>query len=164
MFVFSLRTNKKRIILMAILIAAIALGLFLTRNSDLPVTDSAGISLRASDAKERAAFLSQFGWKIDEDPVTVEEIIIPEQFDETYKKYNEIQLSQDMDLSAYAGKTAKKWTYTVKNYPGYEQENSCIRANLIVFAGAVIGGDISSLEQGGFTQGFDFPEIKAQNE
>lgn len=162
MFVFSLRANKKRVILMVLLLLSIALGLFLTRNSDLPVTDDSGVSLKASDAAERVAFLSQFGWQIDEDPVQVEEIVIPAEFDETYEKYNEIQLAQDMDLSVYAGKTAKKWTYTVRNYPGYETENSCIRANVIVFDGAVIGGDISSLEQGGFMQGFDFPVQQSQ--
>ncbi len=145
---------------MMALIAVIALGLFLTRNSDLPVTDDSGISYKANNAEERVAFLSQFSWEIDEDPVQVEEILIPAQFDETYEKYNEIQLAQNMDLSPYAGKTAKKWTYTVKNYPGYETENSCIRANIIVFEGAVIGGDISSLEQGGFMQGLDFPSTQ----
>ncbi|MCQ2479131.1 MAG: DUF4830 domain-containing protein [Clostridia bacterium] len=163
MFVFSLRANKKRIILMAGLIAVIVLGLFLTRNSDLPVTDDSGILLKAGSAEERIAFLSQFGWEIEEDPVQVEEIVIPAEFDETYEKYNEIQLAQNMDLSPYAGKTAKKWTYTVKNYPDYETENSCIRANIIVFEGAVIGGDISSLEQGGFMQGFDFPVTQKVN-
>ncbi len=164
MFVFSLRANKKRVILMAVLLVAIALGLFLTRNSDLPVTDDSGISLKASTADERIAFLSQFGWEIDEDPVQVEEIMIPAEFDETYEKYNKIQLSQNMDLAVYAGKTAKKWTYAVENYPGYESENSCIRANIIVFDGAVIGGDISSLEQGGFMQGFDFPQVQPKSE
>lgn len=160
MFVFSLRANKKRIILLAVLLLSIALGLFLTRNVGTPVTDGAGISLKASDADERIAFLSQFGWEIDEDPVQVEEIVIPSEFDETYEKYNQIQLSQNLDLLPYAGKTAKKWTYTVKNYPGYETQNSCIRANIIVYDGAVIGGDVSSLEQGGFMQGFDFPSSK----
>ena len=164
MFVFSLRANKKRIILMAILLVSIALGLFLTRNSDLPVTNDSGISLKASSAEERVAFLSQFGWKIDEDPVQVEEVVIPQEFDETYEKYNEIQIAQNLDLKLYAGKTAKKWTYTVKNYPGYETENSCIRANLIVFDGAVIGGDVCSLEQGGFMQGFDFPSQNQNTE
>lgn len=160
MFVFSLRANKKRFVLMAVLIVSIALGLFLTRNSNIPVTDDSGISLKASDSGERIAFLSQFGWEIDEEPVQVEEIVIPAEFDETYEKYNGIQLAQNMDLSPYAGRTAKKWTYAVKNYPGYEADNSCIRANIIVFDGAVIGGDISSLEQGGFMQGFDFPDGK----
>lgn len=164
MFVFSLRANKKRAILMIVLLAVIALGLFLTRNSNLPVTEDSGISLKASNAEERIAFLSQFGWEIDEDPVQVEEIIIPAEFDETYKKYNEIQLAQNLDLSVYAGRTAKKWTYTVKNYPGYEVDNSCIRANIIVFDGAVIGGDVSSLEQGGFMQGFDFPTAPTKSE
>ena len=32
-----------------------------------------------------------------------------------------------------------------------------VQANLLIYEGRVIGGDICSLEQGGFMQGFDFP-------
>ncbi len=142
---------------MCILILGIALGLFLTRNSDSPVTEASGVNYKASNAQERIAFFSQFGWEIDEDPVEVEEIIIPNKFDETYEKYNAIQLAQKLDLQPYAGKTAKKWTYRVKNYPGYDDENSNVCGSIIVYEGAVIGGDVSSMEQDGFTQGFDFP-------
>ena len=158
MFVFSIRSNKKRIILMAVMLAVILAALYFTRDSKLPAMEDAGISLKASNAQERIAFLSQFGWEVDEDPAKVEEVIIPSEFDETYQKYNQIQLSQNFDLTKYAGKTVKKWSYEVKNYPGYEAQNSCIRANLLVYEGAVVGGDVSSLEQNGFMQNFDFPE------
>lgn len=158
MFVFSLKANRTRIIALLLFAIIIFAMLYFTRDKETPVVDGDGINLKASDEKERIAFLSQFGWKIDEEPTAVEEIIIPSQFDEVYEKYNQLQRSQNLDLEKYAGKTAKKWTYTVKNYPGYESDNSCIRANIIVYDGAVIGGDISSLEQGGFTAGFDFPK------
>ncbi|MBQ7595785.1 MAG: DUF4830 domain-containing protein [Clostridia bacterium] len=163
MFVFSLKSNKKRIIIMAVLLALIFTALFLTRNSKMPAVNDGGISLRASNAQERIAFLSQFGWKVKEDPVKVEEVIIPQEFNKTYQQYNQLQTTQNFDLSKYAGKTVKKWTYEVENYPGYESENSCIRANLLVYEGAVIGGDISSLEQNGFMHNFDFPENEVNN-
>ena len=162
MFVFSLKSNKKRIVIMAVMLIMIFCALFFTRNSKMPASRDAGINLKASTAEERIAFLSQFGWKIKEDPVKVEEVVIPSQFNETYENYNRIQQTQNLDLEKYAGKTVKKWTYDVENYPGYESENGCIRANLLIYEGAVIGGDISSLEQNAFMQGFDFPEATTQ--
>ena len=111
------------------------------------------------------AFLSQFGWDIEEDPVEVAEVIIPAEFDRGYEKYNEIQKAQNLDLTPYAGKRAKRWTYNIKNYPGYEGDSGTVQANILVYEGAVIGGDICSTELDGFMQGFDFPtKNAAQNE
>ncbi len=158
MFVFSLKANKTRvIILLAMIVAALALIFFFT-GKNAPVINDGGINRKASNEQERVAFLSQFGWEINEDPSAVEEVVIPAEFDETYRQYNELQISQGFDLTKYAGKTAKKWTYEVKNYPGYSADNNCIRANILVFDGAVIGGDVSSTEQGGFMQTFDYPQ------
>ena len=42
-----------------------------------PVTGNNDITAKASDSAERIAFLSQFGWKINEEPVEVTEVIIP---------------------------------------------------------------------------------------
>ena len=126
------------------------------------VLENGSISLRASTNEERVSFLSQFGWEIDEEPVEVKEIVIPQEFDEQYLKYNEIQKKQDFDLEDYCCVKAKQWTYNVKNYPGYEGEKNCVLANLIVYQGAVIGGDISSSDGKGFISTFDFPQKEVQ--
>ena len=82
-----------------------------------------------------------------------------------YEKYNEIQKAQNLDLTPYAGKRAKRWTYNIKNYPGYEGDSGTVQANILVYEGAVIGGDICSTELDGFMQGFDFPtKTAAQSE
>ncbi len=158
MFVVSLKANRKRVLLLLLLLAVIFTALYLTRGVKVPTLSDGGISLKASDAAERIAFLSQFGWEIDEDPVRVEEILIPAEFNETYAAYNELQRAQDFDLQKYAGKTAKQWTYAVRNYPGHTAQTEPVYANLIVYDGAVIGGDVSAAVRGGFRQGFDFPE------
>lgn len=158
MFVLSLRTNKKRLIFILAGIVAALLLLYFGVNRDAPAANDGAISLKASDAGERLAFLSQFGWEVEEDPVKVEEVIIPSEFNAVYEKYNQLQLEQKFDLTKYAGKTAKKWTYKIKNYPGYGTDCDFIYANLLVFEGVVIGGDVSSQEQNGFMRGFDFPE------
>lgn len=158
MFVLSLRTNKKRLLFILVGIVAVLLILYFTVSRDSPVTNDGSISLKASDEAERLAFLSQFGWEVDEDPVRVEEVIIPLEFNSVYKNYNQLQLTQNFDLTKYAGKTAKKWTYRVKNYPGYGADSTLVEATILVCEGAVIGGDVSNLSPDGFMRGFDFPE------
>ena len=158
MFVLSLRTDKKRLMIILAGIVAVLLLLYFAVNRDAPAVNDGAISLKASDAEERLAFLSQFGWEVDEDPVKVEEVIIPSEFNSVYEKYNQLQLEQNFDLTKYAGRTAKKWTYKIKNYPGYGADCDFIHANILVCEGAVIGGDVSSQEHNGFMQGFDFPQ------
>ncbi len=158
MFVFSLRANKKRFVIILAVLVAVLITAFIIINRDSPVVNDGAISLKASNQQERLAFLSQFGWEVDEEPIRVEEVIIPTQFNSVYEKYNKLQLTQNFDLTKYAGKTAKKWTYRIKNYPGYGADSSLIEVNLLVCEGVVIGGDVSNLEHGGFMSGFDFPE------
>ncbi len=162
MFVFSVRANKPKLIAaLCVLLLVLVIISFFIEDGDSPVTKGNEINAKATVAEERIAFLSQFGWKINEEPVEVTEVIIPSEFNDTYTAYNEIQKKQSMDLEPYKGKRAKKWVYEVKNYPGYPEEGSCIRATLLVYEGIVIGGDVSSLEPGGFMQGFDFPEASS---
>lgn len=159
MFVFSLRANRPKLIAILCGIAAVLIAVVLIlRGSGKPVINGESINCKASDAAERTAFLSQFGWKIDEDPVEVSEVIIPSDFNNTYSAYNEIQKTQGMDLEPYKGKRVKRWVYEVKNYPGYAASSGCIRATILVYDGLVIGGDVSSLELDGFMQGFEFPD------
>jgi hypothetical protein len=146
--------------LIAVIVAA-ALALFsLLRSHHQETAKSAVIRLSASNAAERLAFLSQFGWEVSEDPIEVSEVIIPAEFDETYEKYNGVQKEQDMDLKPFAGSRVKRWTYEVLNYPGYENQPGVVQANLLVSDGKVVGGDVCSLELGGFLHGFDFPTDK----
>ena len=156
MFVYTIRRKKLKWIIL-VLLAALAVGLLWYFGSSKPASQSGGIVLRAGNAAERLAFISQFGWDVAEDPVQVSEILIPAEFDEVYQKYNEIQKKQDLDLTLYAGKRVKKWTYAVRNYPGYEGRADVIELNMLILDGVVIGGDVCSTELGGFMHGFDLP-------
>jgi len=160
MFVYSVKSSKLKLIaLVAVAAAAVIALLFLTQRGR--PTLGGTVRLAAATAQERAAFLSQFGWEAGEDPLEVSEVIIPAEFDETYAKYNEIQKAQNMDLSNYAGKRVKRWTYEIRNYPGYEGKPGVVQANLLIEKGVVVGGDVCSLELGGFLHGFDFPRQAA---
>jgi hypothetical protein len=158
MFVYSVKSSRLKLIgLICLVLAAVIALICLTHNNKTAAKPN-GIRVSAANAAERIAFLSQFGWEAVEDPLEVSEVIIPAQFDDTYKKYNEIQKAQNLDLTAFTGKRVKRWTYEIKNYPGYEGKPGVVQANLLVEKGVVIGGDICSLELGGFLHGFDFPQ------
>lgn len=157
MFVYSIKSKQIKLGMLVLFITATLIALFALSKDSIDISNNETASVKASTAEERVAFLSQYGWKINEEPVEVCEVIIPQEFDNTYTEYNEIQLSQGFDLTAYAGMRVKRWTYSVENYQGYENKN-CIRANILVYNGLVIGGDICSIELNGFMHGFEMPK------
>lgn len=158
MFVLSVKSSKVKLAALTAAVALLAgLMIFVTYHGDRQAAQNSSINLKAADSAQRLAFLSQFGWEVTEDPIEVREVLIPETFDGVYEKYNLIQKEQDFDLSLYKGRRVKRWTYEVLNYPGYGADCGCIRANLLVYDGLVIGGDICSTELGGFMHTFERP-------
>lgn len=155
MYIYSVKASKVKLVIFCavLVIAAAAIALTLTKGE--PASTDSGISHKAGSAAERLAFISQFGWEVSEDPKEVAEVIIPAEFDDIYTSYNEIQQEQELDLTPYKGLRAKRWTYEVLNYPGYEGKPGAVEINLLVYDGAVIGGDVCSLELNGFMHGFD---------
>lgn len=109
---------------------------------------AAGADLSTNE--KRVAFLKSLGWEVDEEPVEIVEVVIPQTFNAVYKNYNEIQKAQGFDLTKYRGARAKRWTYNVKNYPGAAEG---IHANLLIYKNKLIGGDVSSVAINGFMQG-----------
>ena len=81
-------------------------------------------------------------------------VTIPREFDKVFAAYNEMQRGQGLDLSTYSGKTVERYTYTVTNYENYE---GTVLANLLIYRGRVIGGDICSADTAGFVHGFNHP-------
>ena len=108
-------------------------------------------SIQAGENEQRIDFLKQFGWEVEQEPVSIEEIVIPQQFNQVYERYNELQKTQGMDLTKYAGKTVKKVVYQITNY---QRQDTIVHATLLIYHDKVIGGDISSAELDGFMYGF----------
>ena len=162
MFVFSLKANKLRkivfIALIIIFVVAAAFYLFVQGNENNEEVSKNGINYSVTDAASKIAFISQFGWQVNEDPIEVTEVIIPEEFNETYENYNEIQKEQGLDLSEYKGQRVKRWTYEITNYPDSDADEGVIRINLLVYKDKVIGGDVCSTELDGFMHGFKLAE------
>lgn len=105
-----------------------------------------------SDAVE---FLSQYGWTVDKTPIDVCNVTIPKDFDKILTLYNEIQKQQGLDLTKYQKKNAKRYTFKVTNYDGYE---GTVYANIIVYKDNVIAGDICSADAKGFMHTLYMPQ------
>ena len=155
MLILSFRSAKFRIFAL-IAAAAICIGgaatVVLTRRAQATQVKQPE-SVRGANAQERLEFLTSLGWEADAEPVEVAEIIIPAEFDEVYTEYNELQKEQGFDLEVYCGLRVKRWTYRITNLEGYPETSDCIRANLLVYDGIIIGGDICSVELDGFMKG-----------
>ena len=96
---------------------------------------------------DRVEFLKNLGYTVEETPVESAEVAIPKDFDKVFAAYNELQKSCGLDLGRYRGKTVTRYTYTVKDYEGYDGE---VLANLLIYKNKVIGGDICSADPSGF--------------
>lgn len=159
MFVFSFKTSKRNIgIWSGVLVCFLFIGIFLfgvSINKTTSVTSVSNPSVKVSDNKDRIEFLSKFGWQVEEEPIEISEITIPADFNETYKKYNEMQKSQDFNLEKYKGKVCTRFTYKVLNY---KDKKDSIVANLLVLNNKIIGGEITSTELDGFMHGFKKPD------
>ena len=149
MFVFALKWNKRTAVLViaAAAVLLIALVLFVGGVGKSAPDPAAGVRLDSTEA--RVAYLAALGWSADPASETEKQILIPKEFGPVYEKYNELQLRQGFDLREYRGMDATLYAYTVTNHPGGEE----VLANLIVFAGEVIGGDIHSCALDGFMHG-----------
>ena len=78
MFVYSVKTSKaKAVALIAAIAVIVAAIVFVAGRGEKPAADDSAVNHNARNAAERTAFLSQFGWKISEDPIEVSEVIIP---------------------------------------------------------------------------------------
>ena len=110
----------------------------------------------AATNEDRISFISKFGWTVDETPVQEVAVPIPDEFDASYAKYNELQLSQGLDLSKYQGKEAVKYTYNVTNFKDYDGR---VYVNLIVCENKIIGGDVCSADSADFIYGFSGEKV-----
>lgn len=119
----------------------------------LPVLNPDGEEIRFDNIRtdaDRRDFLSQFGWTVSDKEPFYEEVSIPKAFDSVFTAYNEMQKTQGLDLQKYGGKICHHYRYEITNYDG----EGTVYANLLVYRGRVIGGDISEGKMNGFVFGF----------
>ena len=106
--------------------------------------------------EDRVTFLSRFGWTVEKEPILEEDVTIPADFDSVFAAYNDLQKTLGLDLARYKRKGVKHYRYKVTNHPS----GGTVYANLLIYRGKVIGGDISSAAMNGFVYGFRGEEVK----
>ena len=141
MLTASIKTTKTKILgtVCVILAAIIAAILFFVGGSGENAAES--ISLRVTNNGERMEYIASKGFKTAGEPSLVEEILLPEEFDEILSEYNELIKKSGFDLSPYYGKTVKKYVYPVA-----EKEETFV--TLFVFEEKIIGADVASHIEG----------------
>ena len=159
MFVFSFKTSKRQLIFFSGLFLCVLFfcTIFFNFNNYDSVCISANknFNVKTTDNTSRVEFLSKFGWKVDNEPAEIHEVTIPQKFNDTYEKYNQIQKEQGFNLEKHKGQQCKRFTYKVLNY---KNNPNGVNANLLVYKNKIIGGDISSVELSGFMHGFSKPD------
>ena len=159
MFVCSMKFSRGKTILCCLFLLAVVLVVGIV--TGILEEKSAPVALilqghKISDNDARVAYLSSYGWEVEKDAESIEEIVIPEEFSEVFQKYNELQKEQGFDLEKQKGQRVKRYTYVVTNYP---DEPDYVRANLFICKEKVVAGDICSLKvEGGFLHGLELPQ------
>lgn len=161
MFVLSMRMSKIKVIGAMLIVFVIAIGCVFyiktvanvkAKDSGTTVNLDGKISYVAKSAQDKIKFINSFGWQVSDEPKEIVEVVIPNEFDDVYNQYNEIQKQQGLNLEKYKGKRVKRWTYTVTNYPDVPDN---VVLNLLVYDNRIIGGDVSCIKLDGFMHGFD---------
>ena len=101
--------------------------------------------------ERRVAFIKSFGYEVNELNYEKETVTIPEKFDAVYKRYNDIQRAQGLNLKKYKGKIVTRYAYYLTGYPNYEGK---VAFTMLVYRGDIIAGDVSGLDGDGFVHGF----------
>lgn len=158
MFVCTVRANTLKFFALIAVSLAVLCAIVLAIPEYSPVTTKAVAAEaekynyeKIKTVNDVVKFLEQFGWEVEAAPLDEVEIKIPAEFDKVMNSYNELQKNQGLDLSKYRGKTVKRYTFRVTNYPDYNGE---VMANVIVYKKKVIGGDICTADVTGFICGF----------
>lgn len=166
MFVFTFKASTLKYIgVMSLCAVAIVLTVAIVPSESLTVgVDNRVVEVsarrKAGDFKnvttnaDRISFLESYGWEVSETPVLESAVTIPEEFDEVYEEYNALQKSEGLDLAKYKGKIVETYVYRVNN----AEEDAF--ANLLIYKGCVVGGDVSSASPDGFIYGFSGEVIK----
>lgn len=136
--------KHKKIILSSSIIIALLLTTYSVKNftkSETSYTDTKKYESTCT------TYLDKYGWTHSEAPIEIEKIIIPSEFNDTYKKYNDLQKKQNFNLEKYKGKTCLRLTYKITNYKNCPD---CTNANILIYKNKIIGSDISSVKLNGF--------------
>ena len=153
MLIWTMKFDKKKAAFWVIMAALVIIGIILllgARDHGANVnTAGAKTSSAVKTEKARVAYLADCGWSVETPALKEETVLIPKQFNAVFETYNELQKQQGFDLTRYAGKEVKLYTYKVVDSNLGEN----VIATLYVSGGNVVGGDVHSTALDGFMCG-----------
>ena len=156
MFIYTLKASTIKFFGVVLLSVAVLVALVTV----IPTAGSSGdVAAAAVEFDEvgtnagRLNFLEQFGYSVNPEPLEIKDIMVPDEFDSVYDTYNDIQKAQGLNLVKYQGRKVTRYTYEIENY----DFDGRVMANILVYKGKVIAGDVCSLDGEGFVHGFDKP-------
>ena len=176
MFIVSVRVSPKRVLVaglaLVVVVSASVTAARLMRDRGVAAQETSAesiIEIQESSKKvkinakkavaktndARLEFIRSFGWEVDVEPAEVVEVIIPKEFDDVYKEYNSMQKLQGLNLESYAGKRCKRYSYNITNHP---RQGENVRCNLLMSGNKIVGGDVCSIEPGGFMHGLNMAD------
>ena len=156
MFILTARIPKKRLLAGAVttlcccLAVAAVLALTLGQRAVTTAAEVAGVR----DNDDRIAYLTGLGWQVSSQPISTEELLIPEAFDDSYAGYLALQSEQGFDLAQYCGKRVKRYVYEIVNHPSGAEG---VQAALLVYRNRIIGGQVQAAD-GSFIHGLAMPQ------
>ena len=153
MLIWTMKFDKKKAAFWVVMAALVIIGVILllgARGHGAPVGASSGRqSASVKTEKARVAYLSDCGWNVEAPALKEETVLIPKQFNSVFEAYNDLQKQQGFDLSRYAGKEVKLYTYKIIGSNLGEN----VVAMLYISNGSVVGGDVHSTALDGFMCG-----------
>ena len=154
MIIFTARIPKRRLLAgaSAALCCVFAVLAFALTLGGRAVAASAEVK-NVRDNDDRLAYLNGLGWQTSSQPIATEELLIPEEFDESYTGYLQLQADQGFDLTQYNGRRVKRYTYQLTNYPSQDEP---VQISLLIYKNRVVGGQIQS-SSGSFLHGLSLP-------
>ena len=147
MMVMTAKVNIKKVIAALAAVAGVIVALILLLGGGNSSAPTAAPSVAGNDG--RVAFLNALGWEVNASPKESGQVRIPQEQNQIFSRYNELQKSAGYDLSQYAGKTVMRYVYTVTNFPDATEP---VYATLLIYKNQVIGGDITNTAANGAMQ------------
>ncbi len=92
---------------------------------------------------KRTDFLKGLGCEIFNDTESRKQITVPLEFSPVYKTYNALNKKAGYDLTRFKGEKCTVYSFSVKSFADLGEQDYPT-ANIIVYNGRIIGGDISS--------------------
>lgn len=125
-------------------------------------SDSSPSAQNIKNEKEARSYVEELGWVVEETPLGVQTLLVPEVLDESYEGYIQLQVSQGFTtLEEVTGEQVTQYRFRVLNHPTGEEG---VQVNILCYENTVIGGEVLSPQVGGFLHGLSMPSLTRAEE